>query len=287
MVSPKIAVTGHSGFVGKHLLERLSLKENKPNIYLYNRGGKIESIVKFKPDYIYHLAGEIYKDDEMMESNILLTHRLLEASRKLPNLKAFIYIGSSSEYGRKDHAMSEVDFLNPTNMYEATKGAASLLCQAYARQYKVPVMIARPFSLYGFYESKHRFIPTVIRSILKKKKLQLSPGVHDFIHIDDFIDGLFLLVEKPHPGEIYNFGSGVQTSNGELVKAIEKILDKKASKTVVPSLHDYDSNCWVADNTKAKLLGWEPRYSLKRGLRKTIRNIIENLEIHYWNTPRK
>ena len=282
MVSPKIAITGHSGFLGKHLLDRLS-KETKPDIYLYNHGGRIESITEFQPDFIYHLAGEIYENDEMVESNILLTHRLLEESRKLPNLKAMIYIGSSSEYGRKDHAMSEVDHLDPTNMYEATKGAGTLLCQAYARQYGVPVMIARPFSLYGLHESRHRFIPTIIRSILKKKKLKISPGVHDFIHIDDFIDGVFLLVRSGLPGEIYNFGTGTQTSNGELVKIIEHIFDKKVSKTVVSSLHGYDSNCWVSDSTKANLLGWKPRMSLKVGLRKTVNQIIKESKDHAWN----
>jgi len=273
----KAVITGHRGFLGKHFLEKV-----KGEFYLHSRGGLMSSISKFQPDYIYHFAGEIYKDEEMVESNILLTYRLLEEARKLP-IKAFIYIGSSSEYGRKDHPMSETDYLDPTNIYEATKGAGTLLCQAYARQYGVPVMIARPFSLYGKHEPKKRFIPTIIHSVLKGKKLQISPGVHDFIHVDDFIDGLLLLAKNPKPGEIYNFGTGVQTSNKELTEMIEEIFDIKVQKKFISSLHDYDSDCWVADNAKALELGWKPEYNLKDGLTKIINQILQEAKTHCWS----
>ena len=272
MFQEKAFVTGHNGFIGKHLLERLKARRT----YLYNRDEPVESLATFKPNYIYHLAAEIYKEDEMLDSNILLTYKLLEQARKLPDLKAFIYIGSSSEYGRKDHPMSETDYLDPTNMYEATKGAGTLLCQAYARTYGVPVVIARPFSLYGEHEPRKRFIPTIIKNIKKHRRLDISPGVHDFIHIDDFIDGLFILAENTHPGEIYNFGTGVQTSNEELVELIEDIIgDKalKALKALIDPLHNYDSDCWVADISKAEELGWKPNHTLESGLTLTVKQI--------------
>jgi len=267
MLLPKVAITGSSGFVGKHLQERLKAKT-----YLHNRNGLVSSISSFEPEYIYHLAGEIYNEDEMFESNIKLTYELLEEARKLPNLKAFIYIGSSSEYGGKDHPMSEEDCLKPRNMYEATKGAGTLLCQAYARAYGMPIVIARPFSLYGEHEPDKRFIPTIINSVNKRKRktLNIAPGVHDFIHIDDFIDGLFLLADNPVSGEVYNFGSGVQTSNDQLVELIEKIMRKEAKKVYIDKLHDYDSDYWVSNSTKAHKIGWKPKYSLTEGLTQVI-----------------
>jgi len=268
MKLPRIAITGSSGFLGTHFLKRV-----KANYYLYNKGGLISGIIDYNPEYIYHFAAEIYNEDDMFLSNVVLTKELLEASRSISNLKAFIYVGSSSEYGRKTKPMKETDFLDPTTMYEATKGAGTLLCQAFAKSCGVPVVIARPFSLYGEFEPKHRFIPTIIKSIypLTKKRtlLKVSPGVHDFIHIDDFIDGLLMLAENPQPGEIYNFGTGVQTSNEELVKLIEKIVGRKTHKQIIPPLHAYDSDSWVADNTKAKKLGWTAR-SLEDGLKQVI-----------------
>jgi len=262
-------ITGHSGFLGKHFKERVKL-----NSFLFDKGGRTIACSNYQPDYIFHFAGEIYEEDEMFDSNIKLTHDLLEEARKLPELKAFIYIGSSSEYGRKDHPMSETDYLDPTNLYEATKGSGSLLCQAYARSYGVPAMVARPFSLYGKHEPSKRFIPTIINSIKKNRRLNVSEGVHDFIHVDDFIDGLVLLAENPQPGEIYNFGTGVQTSNNELVEMIEGIMGKKAIMNPVPPLRAYDSACWVADIAKARSIGWKPKISLLDGLTRVIKEII-------------
>ena len=264
----KAFVTGSTGFLGKHFLEKIKLRS-----YLFNKGGKVSACSTFKPDYIFHFAGEIYNSEAMVDSNIILTHDLLEEARKLPNLKAFIYIGSSSEYGRKDHAMSETDYLDPTNMYEATKGSASLLCQAYARQYGVPAMVARPFSLYGKYEPKKRFIPTIINSLKKRHRLFVSPGVHDFIHVDDFIDGLMLLAENPKPGEIYNFGTGTQTSNDELVGILENIIGTPAILTHVDPLRSYDSDMWVSDCQKAHAIGWKPKLSLYEGLTRVVNEL--------------
>lgn len=261
----KTAITGSSGFIGKHLHLRL-----KDDLYLYSRDEGMEGIIDFNPDYIFHLAGEIYQEEEMVESNIELTHKLLNAARHMTNLKAFVAVGSSSEYGRKDHPMSETDFLDPTTMYEATKGAATLLCQAYARAYGVPAMVARPFSVYGTYEPAKRFIPTVLRLIKRDEELKLAPGVHDFIHVDDFVDGLLLLASNPQPGEVFNFGTGVQTSNRELVSFVEQIYDKKLKVKEIPSLHSYDTTSWVADISKATKLGWKPMYQLKEGLRQVI-----------------
>lgn len=262
----KTFITGATGFIGKHLLERV-----EGNTYLFSKGQDMSVLEEYQPDYIYHLAAEIYQEELMIESNILLTHRLLEASKQIPNLKAFIHIGSSSEYGRKKHPMSETDYLDPLTMYESTKGSASLLCQTYARSYNLPVMVARPFSLYGKYEPRRRFIPTIIRNIRDNQPLSIAPGVHDFIHIDDFIDGLFLLANNPRPGEIYNFGTGIQTSNEELVLKIEYLLNKEAKKTFIPLLHAYDSDTWVCDNTKARSMGWMPKMSLTEGLTQVIK----------------
>lgn len=264
----KYFITGATGFIGTHLRERL-----KGSKYLFGRGQDISVISKYRPDYIYHLAAEIYDSKSMFESNIKLTYDLLEEAKNLPNLKAMIVIGSSSEYGRKDHPTKETDFLDPLTMYEATKGASTLLCQTYARTYGVPVVVARPYSLYGKHEPDKRFIPTIIRKIKNRQELQVAPGVHDFIHIDDFIDGLFLLEKSPHPGEIYNFGSGVQTTNGGLVSLIESVMGREANKVVVDRLHDYDSSCWVSDSAKARSIGWKPKYGLTEGLTQVITNI--------------
>lgn len=262
----KYFLTGSTGFLGQHLFERIS-----GSISLHDRTRSLDKIDSFNPDVIYHCAAEIYDESQMFESNIKLTYDLLEKAKNLPNLKAFIYIGSSSEYGRKDHPMSESDLLDPTNLYEATKGAGSLLCQAYARRFGVPTMIARPFSLYGKHEPKHRLIPTVIKNVRSGWENKIAPGVHDFIHIDDFIDGLFMLENDPKPGECFNFGTGKQISNLEVLKEIESQVGRRARYIEVDPMHEYDNQCWVA--APSKLKGWKPKYSFSEGIKEVLRHI--------------
>lgn len=258
----KLFLTGGSGFLGKHIFERW-----QGDLYMYSKGESLDCLLRANPDYIIHGAAEIYNDAVMFDSNIVLTHEILKRLHHLTNLKAMIYIGSSSEYGRKTKPMRESDLLEPTTMYEATKGACTLLCQGYAHSQHLPVMIARPFSLYGKSEPEHRLIPTAIKHIKAGWELPIAPGVHDFIHIDDFIDGLFMLLQTPKPGEIYHFGSGLQLSNDDVVEIIEQEVGRKANRKPVGSMRPFDSDCWVADITKAETLGWDPKITFQEGIK--------------------
>lgn len=265
---PKIFLTGGSGFIGKNLVENLKINHS---LYLFKRGESVKrALAKFSPDHIIHLAAEIYKEDDMFDSNVVLTYELLKNSLFTP-FKSFIYVGSSSEYGRKKQPMKETDYLDPTNLYEATKGCASLLCQAFARKFNKPIMVARPFSVYGKYEPEHRFIPTLIRNITKGEPTRVSNGTHDFIHVDDFIAGLRILMESPKCGEIYNFGTGVQHNNFEVVEKVERALKKQAIVQPVDRLRAFDSDTWVADNKKALSLGWKVTKTLSEGLHELVR----------------
>ena len=214
-----------------------------------------------KPDIIFHLAGEIRNEEKMFDSNIKLTYNLLEESKDL-DYRSFIYVGSSSEYGRKNHPMSETDNLDPDTLYEATKGAGSLLCRAFAKTYNKPISIARPFSLYGKYESPNRFIPTIFRYASTGETLPLADGVHDWTYIDDFIDGLMWLMTI-YGQEIVNFGTGIQTTNEEVVRIVEDILGKKIRAIPVGKLRSYDSSSWVAAPSK-----FVCKHTLKEGLEK-------------------
>lgn len=267
----KYFITGANGFIGKNLCEKL-LKDAH-EIVAYDRTRPIQ--VPKDTEAIIHLGAEIVDSPSMFDTNVTLTYELLEIAKQLPNLKSFIYIGSSSEYGEKKLPMYEHDVLHPRTLYEATKGCGTLLTEAYARKYNLPTVIIRPFSIYGKYEASTRLIPTLFRALKTGDAVTISSGVHDFVYIDDFIDAL-LTIEKAIQnkiapfGDIVNIGTGIETTNAEVVNLIEDITRQLIAVDYAPiKLRSYDSMHWKASNRKlTQVYGYKLQYDLKAGLTK-------------------
>jgi nucleoside-diphosphate-sugar epimerase len=264
----RYVITGHTGFLGKNLLERLQKDSTNEFLLIGREYDLIDQIANFNPDYIYHYAAEIYDESKMIDSNIILTYRLLEATKNLP-YRGFINLGSSSEYGNKDKPRAETDILIPNTMYEATKGSATLLCQAYATIYNKPIVTIRPFSVYGRYEKDHRFIPTLFRKFKNKETVTISPGVHDFIHIDDFTDGVLKIAASPNiKKDIVNLGTGIQYTNLEVYEIFCNLFGYKVDLNLSTNkLRTFDTECWLADTTHAEnKYNIKPKYNLLTGL---------------------
>lgn len=303
-------ITGVNGFIGSNLANALILKgfavhglvrksskidkikKNKKDIHIHkNDLSNVDSLKKLlkkiSPDYIFHLATyENYREEskinQMIKTNIIGTNNLLMASLNIP-YKCFINTGSSTEYGPKKKPIKETDMLTPNSSYAATKASATHISGVFAINNNKPIITFRLFSVYGPGEMRHRFIPTAILSILTGQKLSITKGVirRDFIYIDDVIDAYLATTEikKIAPGEIYNIGTGIQHSNEEVVKILEKITKKKMgiSKVKFPR-RIWDTDFWVADISKAsKMLGWQPKINLKDGLNLTISHMEESL----------
>lgn len=270
----KILITGITGYVGSNLAAQCESLGYE--VIPFHRGDHFWKIRAEQPDAIFHCAAEIYKEQEMFSSNVDLTHYLLCAA-EAANTKAFIYAGSSSEYGRKVNKITETDYLAPETWYEATKGCGSLLTLARP----VPAIVARPFSIYGKNEPYRRFIPLIYKAYQENTLLTVGPGVHDFIYIDDFVEGLLFCMERLLSGEVrkdvINFGSGVQTSNVELVELFEKIVGEKLNWKFDEQLRKgYDTNQWCCDTTYSASLGWRAKTNLATGLENYIRFRQEN-----------
>ena len=263
----KIFITGSTGFLGSSFVEHYT--EIRETVYAHTRDTDIvQSLDDFKPDLVIHCAAEIYNHDIMIDSNILLTHHILEWLRQNPKTR-MIQIGSSSEYGQVGRATAETDRINPADVYQATKGAATLLCQAYSRQYKLQIAVARIYSGYGAHERERRLFPTLYRAFFNDEPMKLYEGVHDFIYIQDFLRGIDLLLNKDWPaGEIVNFGSGVQTTNSQVLAAWRQITGKTAPVEITAGyIRPFDSTVWCCDTAYAKTqYGFAAKYDLISGI---------------------
>ena len=309
-----IFITGAGGFIGANLTKKL-LKQNF-YIHVLNRTGNISwrlktvanqitvhngdirnynslrrTLLKAKPDYIIHMATygaysfetEI---DKIISVNILGTKNLLEASRDIP-YKCFINTGSSSEYGFKDKPMREDDFCDPVSYYGVTKLAATQMCKVFAQINNKPIVTLRLFSVYGPYENHTRFIPTIIKSLIVKGVVNLTPGDvrRDFIYINDVIDAYLKALRQGSKikGETLNIGTGREFTNDEIVQILFRITGKKTKvKKGDFSKRGWDTNHWVADTAKSKkYLKWKSKYSIETGLSETYLWLNKNLK--YYN----
>lgn len=268
----RVIVNGAYGFLGTHLCARLEAlthevirigRHNRPD---YDRTRPVDAII--------NCAGQLYDHSLMVEDNLALTFGLLEASREA-SMPRFIQVGSSSETGPTEGLRSETTFCRPSNLYEATKLAATNLCLGYASEYNMDVVVARPFTLYGPGDRPRKMLPTLWRAWVEEKEFVCHPGGHDWIHVDDFVEGLVLLLEAPRAltqGEIYHFGTGVSTPNEEVISLFNTAVGGAGVKTVYAStkLRPHDVSEWAADNTKARALGWTPNTSLSQGIRRFV-----------------
>ncbi|MFA5392867.1 MAG: GDP-mannose 4,6-dehydratase [Candidatus Ratteibacteria bacterium] len=291
-------ITGATGFIGSCLLRRLLDSNKKVHIILREEAKAwrikdilnkvtchisdlsdlqaLEGIVaKIKPDIIYHLATYgAYpfqnEPDKIIRTNILGTWNLLRAVSNI-KYELFINTGSSSEYGFKEVPMEETDLLEPASYYAVTKCSQTLLCFHIAREEKRPIVTIRPFSVYGPYEEPTRFIPTLMKALYYNEKMRLvSPEIsRDYIYVDDVVNA-YLRIDrlKNFAGEVFNIGTGVQSSINNAIEVAATVTGKTADfKWGEMKLRAWDTTKWVADISKARrLLGWSPEIDLKKGL---------------------
>jgi nucleoside-diphosphate-sugar epimerase len=266
----KIFITGTTGFVGQNLVSFYKDHDVFEHKRYMDIGAKLDY---FKPDAIINCAAEIYNAEDMFVPNVLWTQECLEYVKSNPNTK-MVQIGSSSEYGILNRPSAETDKINPVDMYQATKGAATLLSQGYARYYNLDIAVARPYSVYGPGEKPHRLFPRLYRAFKNSQPMTLYQGYHDFIYIDDFVRGIDILLNKSDKpkGDVVNFGSGVQYSNFVVAEIFKKVAGHDAPINIETSMaKSFESSVWCCDTKYAKQqYGFETSISLEEGIKKFL-----------------
>jgi nucleoside-diphosphate-sugar epimerase len=264
----KIFVTGLKGFIAQNLVIRFEKDGHIVNGTFRGEESLFDKLTLFRPDVICHLATEALDPDNMLQTNIIQTYLVLEYCRYNKVQKLLIF-GSSSEYGCKDHPLTEKDLLEPKTIYEGTKAAATLLSRAYAYTYSIPTVVIRPMSVYGPHEKNSKLMTMLFSNRLK----YLNNANHDWMYIDEFVEATVRIMNYKDTElfDIVNVGLGVQRSNQEVVSIAESLMGLSINYT--PSENQLgngsDSQLWVCDPTYLRTkYGFTPSISLEEGMKK-------------------
>ena len=229
-------------------------------------------------DAVYHLAAQAGVRSSWGESfsvyisnNIHATQKLLEAA-KAKRLDKFVYASSSSVYGLTPTLpMSETDLLHPLSPYGVTKLAAEQLCFLYYKNYSLPTVSLRFFTVYGPGQRPDMAFHKFFKSIAEDKPITVfgdGRQTRDFTYVDDIIAACLEARRIGRPGEVYNLGGGHQEKLENLFPLLEDICRRRIKITrLEPQKGDVPHT--FADIAKAgRDLGFRPRTDLSEGLRR-------------------
>lgn len=304
----KILITGAAGFIGSHTAERLVnlghevvgldnfsdyyLPEIKRNTAksLSQTGVTIveadlteDNTYQKLPrdfDYIFHFAAQpgiaaTSTFESYFLNNFIATQKLLQFTKQLTDIKLFVNIATSSIYGREAYFSEEKEPM-PTSYYGVTKMAAEQLALMHSREDIFKVCSLRLYSVYGPRERPDKLYPKLIDSAFNNTPFTLFEGsekhLRSFTFVEDIVDGIVSVVGKDAllDGEIINLGTEVESTTQEGINTVEELTGKKLVIQVVPKRSgDQLRTCAVINKAK-RLLQYQPKTSLKEGLKKHI-----------------
>lgn len=312
-----VLVTGGAGFIGSNIAEKLLELEEKVIVFDNLSTGKKENIEGFfknpnfkfiqgdirnqkeleeimpAVDHILHQAAlpsvihSIKEPKSTFENNALGTLNLLMAAKKY-KIKKVVYASSSSIYGTKGNLPKEEGMVpNPISPYGLSKLTGEKLCQIFSEIYGIPTICLRYFNVFGPKQDPiseyAAVIPKFIKAFLDNERPMVfgdGKQTRDFTFIDNVVEAnLKALYCEFNKGKVCNIACGKQTSLLEVIDILNEIFGKK-NKPIFEKERSGDIKYSYADISEAKkILGYNPRISLKEGLKKTIDWFRVNLKL--------
>ena len=301
----KALVTGCAGFIGSHLVDKVlssgykvigidcltdyysrAIKEGNIAVALEHKDFEFieEDILEIdrfpSVDCVFHLAAQAGVRASWGSSFEIYTRNNIEATQKLlefyksRKIKKFVFASSSSVYGDAKLPMKEDSILKPVSPYGVTKLAGENLCYLYWKNYNIPTVSLRYFTVYGPRQRPDMAIHKFVRAILDGEEIVVygdGEQTRDFTYVGDVIEANLLAANSDLVGETFNIGGGSRISVNDLIKLIEKITGKTA-KIEYMEKQKGDAKDTLADITKTtKLLKWAPKTKIEEGLRRQMK----------------
>ena len=298
-----VAVTGASGFIGRRVVSALvesgcrpvlltrsdaigqAFATNDPavecaQIDLADSNSIQETLDRVRPSTILHLAGTRGHGDPRgatvacMEVNLNATVRLLEAAMNT-GIRRIVIIGSAEEYGNQRGPLDETMPLLAASAYGISKAKATSHARRMHERDGCPVVVVRPFSVYGPGQPSNMFVAEAIDSAVQDVSFAMSLGEQkrDLIFIDDVVRGVIAAASAVGiEGRVINLGTGQAHRLRDVAERIWRLTGTKAPlligdrRACAEELYD----TWADITLARRLLEWEPRVDLENGLEQTI-----------------
>jgi len=285
---PRVIITGSEGFIGRHLATRLpdcirfDLRDSS-----YSDTRNFDAVDAFwketQADTVVHLAANPdpgisnASPDWDAHNNIVGTINVLRASLK-HGIKSFIYASTAHVYKLDPLRLPQDETMEcePLTPYAISKYGGEMYCRFFQTK-GLDHTVLRFFNGYGPYQGKNFAIPELLRRVSDSDPGDGSVKVRgppddsrDFIFVEDIVDAIKRTLDTRPSGETINIGSGIETSTKNLCESIAMVAGKQVSFEYAQRPPGRIAARFRADNRKAKtVLGWEPRFDLIEGLKRT------------------
>ncbi|MDA9807101.1 NAD(P)-dependent oxidoreductase [Alphaproteobacteria bacterium] len=295
-----VLITGASGLIGSPLVKKLLNKVNfivgvdpvhkdpQQNYkHLTDINQDVSDIVKLLTKYniskIIHVGGvsgpmlHNDKPDLIVQNNVIFTMRLIEASRIYGKIKRFIFCSSISAYGKLNEINTNEEYrMAPENLYGATKASCDMLLKMYAQNYGLDIMSLRLSTVYGYRRSTSCFINDMINSAINNRTINL-PFKKDlcwpYVYVKDVVSCIekCLIHSKKHSYD-YNVSGPDFPSYQEILEQINLYVEN--SQATFSNKNSFDERKIFSIEKIKNEIDWEPKYSIKQGIKDYFSNII-------------
>lgn len=279
----RVLVTGSSGFLGKHLCERLRLYGNEVIEHDIADGLDVCDVIDVPCDWLFNLACDAspvhYQEFPLftIRTNFEGTGNCLENALRY---KAKMFQASTSEvYGdplqnpQTEDYFGNVNTMGIRSCYDEGKRIAETLCFEYNRLYEVNVKVARIFNTYGpgMRIDDGRVVSNFIVQALQNLPITVygdGQQTRSFCYVDDMINGFLSMMDSTT--QLANLGNPTEFTMLELAEKVLQLTNSKSTLEFKPLPAD-DPKQRKPDISRAKAFGWEPKISLEDGLKETIK----------------
>lgn len=300
----KAIVSGAAGFVGSHLSEALiaeghevvgidSFLDYYPRWIKEMNVSTLRQSPRFRlveqnlidvdwpamfdgADVFYHLAAQAGVRASWSKNFVVYTKNNIEATQtiledaKNAKLKKFVYASTSSLYGdTEDIPMKEDSLLKPVSPYGVTKMAAEGLCYLYWKNFGVPCVALRYFTVYGPRQRPDMAFYRFLLAIFEKRPIVVFEDgnqTRDFTFIQDIVRGTMLAAQDGAPGKVYNLGGGSRITVREVLQMLEEITGSRPEVTYVEKQKGDMRDTFASIERAQKDFGYQPTVKVKDGL---------------------